>query len=95
MDDLIAILSVVLGTVLIVAQVALAFQAAKTAAIAATAAKAAAEQNKGLAPMSEKFFDAVGKLADKAPLLTGGILLYVLAAFVSGAVDLNAAVTTK
>lgn len=88
MDNLIATLSLVFGTILILAQIGLAFRAAKTAmtveeGIAANVA------------IPDKWLETVGKLADKAPLLTGGILLYLLAALVSGALDFTAGVATE
>lgn len=88
MKDLLIVLCLVLGTLLILAQVVLAF--VPKAAIQVTGSDEVQIQSIG-----DKLLDAAGKFADKAPLMGGGILLFILAAILTGDISVAASAESK
>jgi len=76
------------GSALIIAQIVTSRKANKQAET--IAANAAANPTAGLPP---EIGDLLGKVASAAPLMIGGIVLYILAAVLSGGLVLAASTT--
>lgn len=87
MKDVLAILCMVLGTVLILAQVRLAFFPKTTVQKTDPALTTSS--------IGEKIIETTGKFAEKAPLMGGGILLLILAAILSGDISIAASADSK
>ena len=88
MKDTLVFLCLALGTVLILSQVVLAF-------FPRPPVKVPNPELLGTASAIEKLLDAAAKFADKAPLMGGGLILFILAAVLTGDISISASTESK
>lgn len=88
MKDVLVVLCLSLGAILIPAQVALAF-------FPRAANQMSGADDPKIESVVDKFLEAAGKFADKAPLMGGGTLLFVLAAILTGDISIAASAESK